>query len=166
MGSANLDEGPYSIGCSQQEWRELERITDSRRAAAGRTRIPYVNFWLAVALAQQGDLRRALQILEEVQANTLAFGHRRLAPLVYLADEQGAPKQYGAVVRRREEDDLLTAFVSALGIEVKLSKRYQGPSSMMNVQRGDEITVLVALNYWNPMGIGPAWETHVSREAG
>ena len=47
--------------------RQLETITSARRGLGGSTRIPYVNFWLAVALAQQGDMRRALQTLEEVQ---------------------------------------------------------------------------------------------------
>jgi hypothetical protein len=97
-------------------------------------------------------------MLEEVQANSLAFSHRRLSPLIYLSDEGGKPNKYSAIVRRRDEEDLLTAFVPALGVEVKISKRYQGGTGMMNVQRGEEVALLVAFNYWNPMGIGPAWE--------
>lgn len=163
LENRDLDEGPYAIGCSSQEWRQLESIVAARRTLAGNTRIPYVNFWLAVALAHQGDMRRALQMIEEVQANSLAFSHRRLTPLVYLSNEDGSPKQFGAVMRRREDDDLLVVYVPALGIEVKVSKRYQGPTAMINLQRGDEVTVLIALNYWNPTGVGPAWETSRSR---
>lgn len=158
LGNHELDEGPYAIRGTQQDWRQLEGIASARRVLAGNTRIPYVNFWLAVALAQQGDMRRALQMLQEVQANSLAFSHRRLTPLVYLSEERGVPKRFGAIVRRRDEDDLLTVYVPVLGIEVKISKRYQGTPAMINVQRGDETAVLVALNYWNPVGIGPTWE--------
>ena len=158
LNNRDMDEGPFAIAGTQQDWAQLERIASHRRTLSGSTRIPYVNFWLAVAFAQQGDMRRALEMLEEVQANSLAFGHRRLSPLVYLSDEGGTAKRFGAVVRRRDEDDLLTLFVLSLGIEVKMSKRYQGVPAMINVQRGDEVTVLIALNYWNPMGVGPAWE--------
>lgn len=158
LGDRDLDQGPHAIGCSVQQWRQLEGIASARRTLAGNTRIPYINFWLAVALAHQGDVRRAMQMLEEVQANSLAFTHRRLTPLVYLSDENGSPKLIGAVVRRREEDDMLVLYAPSLGLEVKISKRYQGAPSMINVQRGDEVTVLIALNYWNPMGVGPAWE--------
>ena len=165
LGNRDLDEGPYAIGCGAQEWRQLETIVAARRTLAGNTKIPYINFWLAVALAHQGDVRRALQMIEEVQANSLAFSHRRLTPLVYLSDESGSPKRFGAVVRRREDDDLLVVYVPVLGIEVKMSKRYQGPTAMINLQRGDEVIVLIALNYWNPMGVGPAWEDSRSRRA-
>jgi hypothetical protein len=158
LGNAKLDEGPYAIGASQEDWRDLERIASARRITAGSTRVPYVNFWLSVALSHLGDVRRALQMLEEVQANSLAFSRRRLSPLIYLSDEGGNPNKYSAIVRRRDEEDLLTAFVPALGVEVKISKRYQGGTGMMNVQRGEEVSLLVAFNYWNPMGIGPAWE--------
>ncbi len=81
LGNKSLDEGPHAIGCSPQEWGELETIASARRLLAGGTKIPYVNFWLAVALAHQGDMRRCLQMLEEVQANSLGFSHRRLTPL-------------------------------------------------------------------------------------
>lgn len=158
LGNQNLDEGPHPINSDVQAWRQLEIITLARRAIAGNTKIPYVNFWLAVALAQQGDMRRALQMLEEVQANSLGFTHRRLTPLVYLSDEHGQPRRFGAILRRREEDDLLTMYVPALAIEVKVPKRHQGQAAMVNLQRGDEATILVAFSYWNPMGIGPAWE--------
>jgi len=158
LHNLRLDEGPYALGCTPLEWRQLESITSARRTVGGSTRIPYVNFWLALSVAQQGDIRRALQILEEVQANSLAFSHRRLRPLVYLSDESGVPKRFGSIVRRRDEDGLLTLYVPAISIEVKLSKRYQG-QTMMNLQRGDEVTVLVALNYWNPMGVDPEWES-------
>ncbi len=157
LPNRDLDQGPYAIGCTAEAWRQLERIASARRTLGGNTRIPYVNFWLAVALAQEGDMRRALQMIEEVQANSLAFSHRRLTPLVYLSDERGIAKRFGAIARRREEDDLLTLFVPALGIEVKISKRYQG-MTMINVQRGDETSVLIALNYWNPTGVAPDWE--------
>jgi hypothetical protein len=105
-------------------------------------------------------------MFEEVQANSLAFTHRRLTPLVYLSDEDGSPKQFGAVVRRREDDDMLVLYAPSLGLEVKISKRYQGAPSMINVQRGDEVTVLIALNYWNPMGVGPAWEASRTKRNG
>ena len=157
LGNQQLDEGPHSIGCTPTEWRQLETITSARRGLGGSTRIPYVNFWLAVALAQQGDMRRALQTLEEVQANSLAFSHRRLTPLIYLANEEGSPTQFGAIVRRRDDDDLITLYVPAVSIEVKLSKRYQG-QTLMNLQRADEATVMIALNYWNPTAVDPAWE--------
>jgi hypothetical protein len=94
---------------------------------------------------------------EEVQANTLAFGRRRLTPLVYLSEEGGTPRSLDAIVRRRDDEDLLTVFVHSLGIEVKIPKRYQGAPAMNNLQRGDEVSVLVAFNYWNPMGVGIAW---------
>jgi hypothetical protein len=103
-------------------------------------------------------------MFEEVQANSLAFTHRRLTPLVYLSDENGSPKQFGAVVRRREDDDMLVLYIPSISLEVRISKRYQGASSMINVQRGDEVTVLVALNYWNPTGVGPAWEDSRTRK--
>ncbi|MEZ5399216.1 MAG: hypothetical protein R2729_06065 [Bryobacteraceae bacterium] len=157
LGDRRLDDGPHAIGCSAGEWHQLETIASARRTLGGHTRIPYVNFWLAVAYSQQGDMRRTLQTLEEVQANSLAFSHRRLTPLVYLADQGGAPIRFGAVVRRRDEDDLITMFVPAISIEVKLSKRYQG-QTLMNLQRADEANVLVALNYWNPMAVDPDWE--------
>jgi hypothetical protein len=157
LGNRRLDEGPHPIGCTSEEWRQLETIASARRTLGGNTRIPYVNFWLAVALAQQGDLRRTLNILEEVQANSLAFSHRRLTPLIYLSDESGAPRRFGAIVRRRDELDLIAMYVPSISIEVKLSKRYQGPT-LMNLQRGDETTVLIALNYWNPTAVDPAWE--------
>lgn len=164
LGNKQLDSGPYSIACSATEWQELERIVAARRITAGNTRVPYVNFWLAVALAQQGDIRRSLQILEEVQANSLAFSHRRLTPLIYLSEDLGSPKIFGSIVRRREDDDLLAVFVPTLGIEIRVSKRYQG-SEAMNVQRGDEIKVLVALNYWTPMGVLPSWEDTRSKRS-
>jgi hypothetical protein len=164
LGNRRLDDGPHAIGCSAGEWRRLEAITSARRTLGGHTRIPYVNFWLAVAYAQQGDMRRTLQILEEVQANSLAFSHRRLTPLVYLADESGAPMRFGAVVRRRDEDDLITMFIPAISIEVKLSKRYQG-QTLMNLQRADEASVLVALNYWNPTAVDPDWERDRAQRA-
>jgi hypothetical protein len=157
LGNKKLDEGPHAIGCSATDWRQLEGIASARRSLGGNTRIPYVNFWLAVAYAQQGDMRRTLQILEEVQANSLAFSHRRLTPLVYLAEEEGTPKRFAAIVRRRDEDDLLTLFVPSISIEVKLSKRYQG-QTLMNLQRADEANVLIALSYWNPMAVDPNWE--------
>ena len=158
LANQSLDEGPYAIGCSLQAWRQLESIVSARRALSRNTKIPYVNFWLAVALAQQGDMSRALQMLEEVQANSLGFSHRRLTPLIYLSDEQGVAKRFSAIVRRREDDDLLTVYAPALAIEVKIPKRHQGQAAMGNLQRGDEVTVLVALSYWNPVGVGPAWE--------
>ena len=157
LGNRRLDEGPHTVGCTPQEWRQLETIASARRTLGGNTRIPYVNFWLAVAMAQQGDMRRALQTLEEVQANSLAFSHRRLTPLIYLSDESGTSKQFSAIVRRRDEDDLITMYVPAVSIEVKLSKRYQG-QTLMNLQRADEATVLIALNYWNPTAVDPEWE--------
>jgi hypothetical protein len=157
LGDRRLDDGPHAIGSSPGEWRQLEVIASARRALGGQARIPYVNFWLAVAHAQQGDMRRTLQILEEVQANSLAFSHRRLTPLIYLAEEGGVPKRFGAIVRRRDEDDLITMFVPSISIEVKLSKRYQG-QALLNLQRGDEATVFVALNYWNPVAVDPDWE--------
>lgn len=166
LGDRDLDQGPYAIGCNLQEWRQLESIAAARRTQAGNTRIPYINFWLAVALAHQGDIRRAMQMFEEVQANSLAFTHRRLTPLVYLSDENGSPKRFGAVVRRREDDDMLVLYSPSLGLEVKISKRYQGAPAMINVQRGDEVTVLIALNYWNPMGVGPAWEDSRAKRNG
>jgi hypothetical protein len=158
LENLQLDEGPYAIGCGSGEWRQLETITQARRTTGGNTRIPYVNFWLAVAVAQQGDMRKALQVLEEVQANSLSFSHRRLRPLIYLSDESGAPTRYAGVVRRRDEDDLITLFVPAFSIEVKVPKRYQG-QTMMNLQRADEISVLIALNYWTPGGVDPDWES-------
>lgn len=157
LGDKRLDDGPHAIGCSLSQWRQLENIASARRNLGGHTRIPYVNFWLAVAHAQQGDMRRTLQILEEVQANSLAFSHRRLTPLIYLADEQGAPKRFGAIVRRRDEDDLITMFIPSISIEVKLLKRYQG-QTLMNLQRAEEAIVLIALNYWNPVAVDPDWE--------
>ncbi|MCL4797713.1 MAG: hypothetical protein KJZ84_24325 [Bryobacteraceae bacterium] len=157
LGNRRMDEGPHAIGCSTEEWRQLERIASARRTLGGNTRVPYVNFWFAVALAHQGDIRRALQMLEEVQANSLAFSHRRLTPLVYLANEDGSAKEFGTIVRRRDEDDLITMFVPAISIEVRLSKRYQG-QTLMNLQRADEARVLIALNYWNPMAVDPQWE--------
>jgi hypothetical protein len=167
LGNQRLDEGPHSIGCNVQAWKELETISGARRALAGNTKIPYVNFWLAVALSHQGDMRRALQMLEEVQANSLGFSHRRLTPLIYLSDEHGKPKRFGAILRRREDDDLLTVYVPALAIEVKIPKRHQGQTAMVNLQRGDEVTILVAFSYWNPMGIGPAWDdARVKSDAG
>jgi hypothetical protein len=167
LGNQSLDEGPYPIGCNLQAWKQLEVISGARRALAGNTKIPYVNFWLAVALAHEGDVRQALKMLEEVQANSLGFSHRRLTPLVYLSDEQGKPKRFGAILRRREDDDLLTVYVPALAIEVKIPKRHQGQTAMVNLQRGDEVTILVAFSYWNPMGIGPAWDdARVKRDTG
>lgn len=157
LGNRDVDDRPYGIASTQQDWQKLEIIVRGRRELLGQTRVPYVNFWLSVALAHLGDTRRALQMTEEVQANSLAFGKRRLAPLIYLADEAGTPKKLAAIVRRRDDDDLLTIFVHSLGIEVKIPKRYQGAPVMNNLQRGDELTTLVAFNYWNPMGIGPAW---------
>lgn len=158
LENKDLDDGPHSIGCSAEEWRRLETIASARRTLAGATKIPYVNFWLAVALAHQGDMRRALQMLEEVQANSLGFSHRRLTPLIYLADEKGTARRFTGVVRRRDEDDLLTVFVPLLGIEVKIPKRHQGQAAMLNLQRGDEVALLVSFSYWNPMGLSPAWE--------
>ena len=157
LGNRRLDEGPHAIGCSVAEWRRLEGIASARRSLGGYTRIPYVNFWLAVAYAQQGDMRHALQILEEVQANSLGFSHRRLTPLIYLAEAGGTPTRFAAIVRRRDEDDLITMFVPSVSIEVKLSKRYRG-QTLMNLQRADEATVLIALSYWNPMAVDPDWE--------
>ena len=164
LGDKRLDDGPHAIGCSASEWRQLETIASARRILCGHTRIPYVNFWLALAYAQQGDIRRTLQTLEEVQANSLAFSHRRLTPLIYLAEEGGAPMRFGAIVRRRDEDDLITMFIPAISIEVKLSKRYQG-QTLMNLQRADEATVLIALNYWNPMAVDPDWERDRAQRA-
>jgi len=161
LGNLHLDEGPHAIGCAQAEWRQMETIAAARRSRGGNTRIPYVNFWLAVALAQQGDMRRALQTLEEVQANSLAFSHRRLTPLIYLSDESGTATQFAAVVRRRDDDDLITLYVPAVSIEVKLSKRYQG-QTLMNLQRADDATILIALNYWNPTAVDPEWERNRS----
>lgn len=163
LGNQSLDEGPYAIGCGLRAWRQLENIVNARRELSKNTKIPYVNFWLAVALAQQGDMRRALQMLEEVQANSLGFSHRRLTPLIYLSDEQAVAKRFSAIVRRREDDDLLTVYVPALAIEVKIPKRNQGQAAMGNLQRGDEVTVLVALSYWNPVAVGPAWEESRSK---
>jgi hypothetical protein len=157
LGNKRLDDGPHAIGCSAGEWRQLEQIASARRALGGHTRVPYVNFWLAVAYAQQGDMRRTLQTLEEVQANSLAFSHRRLTPLIYLADEGGVPIRFGAIVRRLDEDELITMFVPAISIEVKLAKRYQG-QTLMNLQRADDASVLIALNYWNPTAVDPDWE--------
>jgi hypothetical protein len=157
LGNRKLDSGPFAIQATAEEWNQLEGIVAARRTLSGNTRIPYVNFWLAVAFAQQGQMRRALEILEEVQANSLAFSHRRLTPLLYLSSDQGLPKIFGAVVRRREDDDLLSVYVSSLGIEVRVSKRYQGTETL-NAQKGDEVKILVALNYWNPTGVFPAWE--------
>jgi hypothetical protein len=157
LGNRDMDEGPCGVASTQEQWKELEAITSGRRVLLGQTRVPYVNFWLSVALAHLGDMRRALQMTEEVQANSLAFGRRRLNPLVYLSDENGVPRQLAAIVRRRDEEDLLTLFVHALGIEVKIPKRYQGAPAMNNLQRGDEVTTLVAFNYWNPMGVGVTW---------
>jgi hypothetical protein len=102
-------------------------------------------------------MRHALQILEEVQANSLGFSHRRLTPLIYLAEAGGTPTRFAAIVRRRDEDDLITMFVPSVSIEVKLSKRYRG-QTLMNLQRADEATVLIALSYWNPMAVDPDWE--------
>lgn len=157
LGNRDVDERPYGIASTQEQWKELEAITSGRRTSLGQTRVPYVNFWLAVALAHLGDMRRSLQMTEEVQANSLAFGRRRLNPLVYLSDENGMPRQLAAIVRRRDEEDLLTVFVHTLGIEVRIPKRYQGAPTMNNLQRGDEVTTLVAFNYWNPMGVGVTW---------
>jgi len=157
LGNDRLDDGPHAIECGVKEWRELENIAAARRDLGGPTRIPYVNFWLAVAYAQQGDMRRTLQILEEVQANSLAFSHRRLTPLIYLSEEAGSPRRFSAIVRRRDEDDLITLYVPSIGVEVKLSKRYQG-QTLMNLRRSDEATVLVALSYWNPVAVDPEWE--------
>ncbi len=164
LGDKRLDEGPHAIGCSASEWRQLETITSARRTLCGHTRIPYVNFWLALAYAQLGDMRRTLQTLEEVQANSLAFSHRRLTPLIYLAEEGGAPMRFSAIVRRRDEEDLITMFIPAIRIEVKLSKRYQG-QTLMNLQRADEASVLIALNYWNPMAVDPDWERDRAQRA-
>jgi hypothetical protein len=157
LGNRKLDAGPFAVPATTDEWNQLETIVAARRTLSGSTRIPYVNFWLAVAFAQQGNMRRAMDVLEEVQANSLAFSHRRLTPLIYLSNEHGQPQIFGAVIRRREEDDLISAFVSSLGIEVRVSKRYQGTEAL-NAQKGDEVKVLVALNYWNPTGVFPAWE--------
>ena len=157
LENLQLDEGPHAIGCVMNEWMQLERIAQARRTIGGNTRIPYINFWLAVALAQQGDMRRALQTLEEIQANSLSFTHRRLTPLIYLSDVSGQPTTFGAIVRRRDENDLLTLFVPAIAIEVTMSKRYQG-QEVMNLRRADETKVLIALNYWHPSAVDPSWE--------
>ena len=163
LGSRQLDDGPYAVRCTTVDWARLERITDSRRQLAGETKTPYVNFWLAVARAHQGDFSGAMRILEQVQINSLAFTHRRLTPLIYLSDDLGKPIVYSGIVRRRDEDDLLTLYVSNLATEVKMPKRYQGTATLINVEKGDMVSLLIAFSYWNPTALNPEWEQARSR---
>lgn len=159
LGNHALDDGPHAIGCELEDWRELERITRARNALSGDSPSPYVSFWLAVALAHQGDIFGAIRPLETVEAATFGFSHRRLNPLVFLADRDGKAREFRSVVRRREPNEAITLFVPSLGIEVHVQRRYQGSSVMLNVQRGDEALVHVAFSYWHPMGIATDWKS-------
>ena len=158
LGGRQLDEGPYALRCTMVDWARLERITKARQELAGETRTPYVNFWLAVATAQQGDFSGAMRILDQIQVNSLAFTHRRLTPLIYLSNDRGAPIRYSGIVRRSDENDLLTVYVSTLDTEVKMPKRYQGTGTFINVEKGDQLSLLIAFSYWNPTALNPEWE--------
>lgn len=158
LENRNLNEGPHAIGCEPQDWRELEKIVRARNALAGDSPAPYVNFWLAVALAHQGDIFSAMRALDAIQANTFGFGHRRLNPLIYLAERAGKATDFRSVVRRRERNEAITVFVPSLQIEIQVQRRYQGSSVMLNVQRGDEVPIHVGFSYWQPLGIAVDWE--------
>lgn len=158
LGPLSLDDGPHVIGAKTEDWQHFERIIVSRNRLAQRDVLPYTNYWLGVTLAHLGDFSSSLKILDSLQSSSLRMEHRRNTPLIILAGSDGAALPLKGIVRRRDDDNYLVVFVHKFGIEVSIRPRFAGVSTLLNAQKGDEVTIHIGFSFWGPKGLALDWQ--------
>ncbi|MFE9693633.1 hypothetical protein [Micromonospora sp. NPDC005806] len=146
---AHLPEGqvggadPVFAHCSRQEWKEWSLILHARRNFPEDEDNAFVIFCLAWALFQLDEPHAALAQVAVLESNS-SGSRRRVGCLAVLADDNGVPRSYRAIARRRQADNWI-CYLPQLLTEIRIPLAILG--SEADLQVGSEISAFVGLNY-------------------
>ncbi|MFC7276052.1 hypothetical protein ACFQS1_18825 [Paractinoplanes rhizophilus] len=134
---------PVYAACTREEWEQWSRILRARLLFSEEEHSAFVTFCLAWALLQLSEPHAALSQLAILDANS-AGSRRRVGCLAVLSGDDGAPKTYRAVARRRQ-GDVWICYMPELLAEIRISLAFLGPA--VDLQVGMEIPIFVGINY-------------------
>jgi hypothetical protein len=134
---------PVYASCTREEWEQWSRILRARLSFPEDEDSAFVTFCLAWALLQLSEPHAALSQIAALEANS-AGSRRRVGCLAVLSGDDGSPKQYRAVARRRQ-GDVWICYVPRLLTEIRVSPAVL--SLATDLQVGMEIPIFVGLNY-------------------
>jgi hypothetical protein len=134
---------PVFASCNRDEWELWSRILRARLSFSEDEDSAFVTFCLAWALLQLSEPHAALSQIAALEANS-AGSRRRVGCLAVLADDDGNPKQYRAIARRRQ-GDVWICYMPQLLTEIRVSLAVLDPAA--DPQVGTEIAIFVGLNY-------------------
>ncbi|MEU4620305.1 hypothetical protein AB0G04_10060 [Actinoplanes sp. NPDC023801] len=134
---------PVYASCTREEWTQWSRILRARLSFSEDEDSAFVTFCLAWALLQLSETHEALSQIAGLEANS-AGSRRRVGCLVVLSGDDGRPKQFRAVARRRQ-GPLWICYMPQLLTEIRVSPAVL--STAADLQVGMEIPIYVGLNY-------------------
>jgi hypothetical protein len=134
---------PVYASCTREEWEQWSRILRARQGFSEDEDSAFVTFCLAWALLQLSEPHAALSQIAALEANS-AGSRRRVGSLAVLSGDDGSPKQYRALARRRQ-GDVWICYMPHLLTEIRVSPAVL--SLAADIQVGTEISIFVGLNY-------------------
>jgi len=134
---------PVYASCTREEWEQWSRILRARLSFSEDEESAFVTFCLAWSLLQLSEPHAALSQIAALEANS-AGSRRRVGCLAVLSGDDGNPKQYRAIARRRQGDAWI-CYMPQLLTEIRVSPAILGPAA--DLQVGTEILVFVGINY-------------------
>ncbi|SCL50677.1 hypothetical protein GA0070603_1044 [Micromonospora chersina] len=134
---------PVYASCTREEWEQWSRILQARLVFSEEEDSAFVNFCLVWALLQLSEPHAALRHLAALEANS-AGSRRRVGCLAVLTSDDGTPRPYRAVARRRQ-GDVWVCYMPQLLTEIRVSLAFLGPA--VELQVGMEIPIFVGINY-------------------
>lgn len=134
---------PVYAACTREEWEQWSEILRARLGFSEDEDSAFVTFCLAWALLQLSEPHAALSQIGALEANS-AGSRRRVGCLAVLSGDDGNPKKYRAVARRRQ-GDVWICYMPQLLTEIRVPPAVLG--SAADLQVGTEIQIFVGLNY-------------------
>ncbi|MEV6907051.1 hypothetical protein [Amycolatopsis sp. NPDC051071] len=134
---------PVYASCTREEWEQWSRILRARLGSSEDEDSAFVTFCLAWALLQLSEPHAALSQIAVLEVNSVG-SRRRVGCLAVLAGDDGSPKEYRAVARRRQ-GEVWICYMPQLLTEIRVSPSVLGAEA--DLQVGTEIPIFVGLNY-------------------
>jgi hypothetical protein len=134
---------PVYASCTREEWEQWSQVLRARQGFSEDEHSAFVTFCLAWALLQLSEPHAALSQIAALEANS-AGSRRRVGCLAVLSGDDGSPKQYRAVARRRQ-GDVWICYIPQLLTEIRVTPAVL--SLATDLQVGTEIPIFVGLNY-------------------
>lgn len=136
-------EEPVRIGCSREEWKEWSRILQARQIFPEDEDNALIRFCLAWAQFQLDEAREGLAQIAALETSSTG-SRRRIGCLAVLTNEEGHPRPYQAIARRRQGQTWV-CYAPQLLTEIRVPPDIVAVHTDMVV--GSEISIMMGLNY-------------------